>query len=448
MAVDILSVNALHRKTANNRKERKVQLALRDSAIEAQGATQTYIDSWNAVIAGLDSDITNFVGDYDYLDSFHAVWNSASHYDYGNYNAFRYGIKRLCDYGAITSNFAVDNTSGAWGQCGSSCSFTVPAGVSRLGVTGTAPGGPGKMGNCCAHHYGGPYGSFISMILCVTPGDSLIFCSGCSYCCMPYCCNYDLYQSCPSYICSVSGSLGASQLVVCMSSPHPYGCVETRNRLFENIEQCGGIPGTSGCCGPTCYASCQGGLAGGGCCCFTFYFDGQCLCNECGHTICHPGNNGGCVIFGCMSQNYTMSQVGCLNGARFQRDLYGDTGQCTLCDMTRYRCPIVTGTGIDAKIVQGSCFPWMGGWPGGWACNNCHKANLINHPYALAVGLTSTDCHCSLCWSQCCSGCCGASCQSQRCFPGYGASAMLTCGGYTAMYQDLGRRGAWCVQYC
>ena len=147
-------------------------------------------------------------------------------------------------------------------------------------------------------------------------------------------------------------------------------------------------------------------------------------------------------------KNYTMSQVGCLNGARFQRDLYGDTGQCTLCDMTRYRCPIVTGTGIDAKIVQGSCFPWMGGWPGGWACNNCHKANLINHPYALAVGLTSTDCHCSLCWSQCCSGCCGASCQSQRCFPGYGASAMLTCGGYTAMYQDLGRRGAWCVQYC
>ena len=443
MAADILSINALHRKTADNRKKRKVQLALRDSAIAQHAATAVALDSYTAVIAGLDSDIQNFVSSFDYMDSHHLYWNNNDHYDIGNYYAFKCGIKRLCNYGSITNNFAVVNTSGSHLQCGQSCTFTVPAGVTRMGITGTAPGGPTPGANCCGGNFGGPYGSFISTILCVTQGDQFLFCSGCSFCCFYYCCGYQLCCSHPSWMCVTGGTTFTAGDKICLRSPNPYKCVEMKNRGYDAFARCGSqLAYNDG------YNSC---VRGGGCCCHTYWM-GICMCGECGNSICNEGNNRGCIYFGCRSENVAQGYGRCLSGVYFQCDLYGTEGCHNCCcdnnpSGTQCRNAIFMCTNICNKQVQGSCFPWWGGWPGGWHCNNCYTAWHPNHPYGLAVGVQTSNCEVNHCMTQCCPSCLCKACCNQRCFPGYGGYSGMMCGGSTG-YQDMGRHGAWCIQYC
>ena len=435
MAVDILSVNALHRKTANNRKERKVQLALRDSAIAAQGATNTYIDSWNTVIAGLDSDITNFSQTYENFDSFHLYWNTNTHYETGSYYAFRCGIKRLCNYGAITGNFSVLNTSGSHMQCGQSCTWTVPGGVSRVGVTGTAAGGTSKGMNCCGGDNGGPLGSYISTIFCVEPGDIFCFCSGCAYCCFYYCCGYSIECSGSSYVCTSGSGIGSG--CICLRSPSPYACVEMKNRGAENIARCGGIR-------DGCYYSC---IMGGGCCCHAMFWGGKCMCNTCGNSIC-TDNNWACQYFGCRSNATSYDCQRVMSGVSFQRDLYGMNGCCQCCSNDVCCNAVYVTPALTNKMVPNSCFPWMGGWQGGWVCDNCWSIRRITHPYGLSVGIQTVDCNCVTCWNQCCPACIHRANQNYYCYPGYGGSNGLYCGGATNYYADMGRHGAWCVQYC
>ncbi len=440
MAVDILSVNALHRKTANNRKERKVQLALRDSAIAAHAQTGQYIDSWNTVIQGLDSDITNFTVDTSTYDCFHAAWNSNDHYDYGHFAAMRYGIKRLCHFGSITGHFGVYNDGGSWGVCGSNCTFTVPAGVSRMHVVGTAPGGPSKMVNCCGNTNTGPYGSFLAATFCVTPGEIYCFCAGCACCCQPYCCGYDLYTSCPSTMCKHN-----NYMAICLRSPNPYACVEMKNRGWGRVmRDQPGCAGSANYVGNLCYSSC--GNCPGGCCCINMWWMTYCMCGQCGTSVCQDGNNWGCMLYGCEQSQYGNR---CLSGWDFQRDLYGYNGNCACSNQVADCCQAVhICSTFRNSLVPNSCFPWYGGWTGGWTCNNCIANYAPNHPYALAVGLTTADISCNMCWTN---HCCGyyyrAECQI-RCFPGYGGSPALACGGYNNIYSDPGRRGAWCVQYC
>jgi len=73
-----------------------------------------------------------------------------------------------------------------YNRCGSSCTWTVPAGVSRVGFQLWGSGGGSSSGCCCGGHPGGSTGEFISVVMDVTPGEQYVICNTCTHCCMGY----------------------------------------------------------------------------------------------------------------------------------------------------------------------------------------------------------------------------------------------------------------------
>jgi len=142
MAVDILSVSALHRTVEAKRDQVREQHRLRDSALGAVVADSAIVDSYNSLIDSVDSYITNF-GSQSYgfqFDSYHSKYYGSGGQGHGGELYQKYlGIKRLCHYGAITSHVSIANTTTEY-NCGQCCQVTVPAGVTRMGVTAIAPG--------------------------------------------------------------------------------------------------------------------------------------------------------------------------------------------------------------------------------------------------------------------------------------------------------------------
>ena len=73
-----------------------------------------------------------------------------------------------------------------YNRCCASCTWTVPAGASRVNFQIWGSGGGSSSGCCCGGHPGGSTGEFKSIIMDVTPGEVYCLCTGCVNCCFGY----------------------------------------------------------------------------------------------------------------------------------------------------------------------------------------------------------------------------------------------------------------------
>jgi len=101
-----------------------------------------------------------------------------------------------------TAGLKVCDTSGCW-NCGATCTWTVPAGVTCARFQLWGAGAGSGYGCCCAFTPFGGTGAYASVIIPVTAGNSYTICSGCAHCCRPPQAGYgnvNGYQGCPSYV--------------------------------------------------------------------------------------------------------------------------------------------------------------------------------------------------------------------------------------------------------
>jgi len=94
----------------------------------------------------------------------------------------------------------VYDTSGNF-RCGSSCTWTVPSGVTKIQFQLWGPGASMSGGRCCGGNPYGMYGAYATTIIDAVEGCQYTICGGCSYCCYAYCTTQNSgYCSCPSYV--------------------------------------------------------------------------------------------------------------------------------------------------------------------------------------------------------------------------------------------------------
>ena len=86
-------------------------------------------------------------------------------------------------------------------NCGATCTWTVPAGITRARFQlWGAGGGSGSM-NCCGGSPFGSTGAYASVIIPVTAASTYTICSGCAYCCFPqYKTSQGRVPGCPSWV--------------------------------------------------------------------------------------------------------------------------------------------------------------------------------------------------------------------------------------------------------
>lgn len=91
---------------------------------------------------------------------------------------------RICCCNELYTNrgFKVCSTVGNW-RCGASCTFTVPAGVTRVQFQLWGPGGNTAQNCCCGGSPFGPSGAWAAFQMNTTPGCQYTICAGCALCC-------------------------------------------------------------------------------------------------------------------------------------------------------------------------------------------------------------------------------------------------------------------------
>lgn len=108
---------------------------------------------------------------------------------------------KIYDPGGWTGGFKVCDATGYY-RCGSTCTWTVPGGITkaRFQLWG-AGGGANYPGRCCGFTLFGSTGAYLSVIIPVTAGNSYSICGGCAYCCWgePWSSATRL-NGCPSYV--------------------------------------------------------------------------------------------------------------------------------------------------------------------------------------------------------------------------------------------------------
>lgn len=407
MTIDVIAYNALARSIDAKKDQIAEQRRLRDSSQDYVDNTVNVLSSYQQLIDSADSFIGCYTpvvaGGYD-IECFHTKYQSCM--TPPSACGFS-GIKMLCDYigGAVTGEIKMQDCGqlGSYAQCGVSCAWTAPAGVSRVQVFVQAPGGPSLMANCCGGYGYGPNGGFASTVYCMSAGDTLQLCSGCVCCCLPYCCGYTLYRSCNSYVCTCIGGV-AGCIVAC--SPHPSGCCETQVR------------------------NTYGGS--GGVTCYNFWHGSQCLCG--GYSPCHSGEQGNCWF-----------------------DCYGPWNCGTNCQSGRDACghqydycsPIVTdgSAGNINNIVPGSCFSSPGWWHWWARSENCHWHCTPGTAYGLKVQACDVQC-CSCTGNSVCCGRNKAWDQGYFRVQGQGGAWGMQCGGNTSNCSDMGRSGGVFIAWC
>ena len=428
MATDVLAYNALARSIDGIRDQIAEKRRLRDSAIGALPVIDSALTEWTTCISTHAAAWTDSMGNAD-SDRQYAAANPAGYgFTPECWHSKFYaspqcahgwaGIKLLCDYGSVTCDFCVMNCNGNHWQCGQSCSITIPSGVTRIGVYVQAPGGPSAMSNCCGGGSWGPMGGFASSIYCVSQGDTFLACAGCVNCCYPYCCGYQLYQSEPSYVCTCIGG-AAGKIYAC--SPHPHLCCEMKNRICN-----------TGC------GSCNNSNVTG--VCYTIWHFAECMCGSEGNSLCN--NSYGQCCFQCSGPGGN----DCWPLGRIQDWQWTGT--------TAYNgnycgfCPVgVTGSAsTTGNFVPGSCFFVQGKWYGSMYSNNCYWVCNDGTPWNRKM----YNCvyQCCKCMEQCCPGCVYSANNGYERWPGQGGHPNMTCGGYTALYSDMGTFGAVRIQMC
>lgn len=111
----------------------------------------------------------------------------------------------------FAQGFKVCDTSGYF-RCGASCTWTVPAGVTKAQFQLWGPGGGTSGQCCCGGSPYGPSGAYMVASLDVTPGASYTLCAGCAYCCWanqttPGLCQGDTYVTGPNLSICAQGAV-------------------------------------------------------------------------------------------------------------------------------------------------------------------------------------------------------------------------------------------------
>lgn len=150
----------------------------------------------------------------------------------------------------LTTNNAIcvyDSASGFY-RCGGSCTWTVPAGATRvrfeLWGAGSGSGSP----NCCGHYPWGPNGAYATVIINAVPGCQYTLCAGCAHCCCLYCCQTTDVSGCPSYVTGfgltnfcAQGGCGEYCTVMCYANPgNPFCRYQGLGQAYAGMCICGG----------------------------------------------------------------------------------------------------------------------------------------------------------------------------------------------------------------
>lgn len=93
----------------------------------------------------------------------------------------------------------VDTTSGILCQ-GASCTWTVPAGVTKVQFQVWGAGAGTGAPQCCGNSPFGENGAYATVIITATPGDQYILCAGCAYPCKASNASTNTTQGCRSYV--------------------------------------------------------------------------------------------------------------------------------------------------------------------------------------------------------------------------------------------------------
>ena len=126
------------------------------------------------------------------IDSDYSSYDLGSFLDPLNPDNWATLVPKLDDTGLPSD--CPDSTTGGvfcvwdnvYNRCQSSCTWTVPADITRVQFQLWGGGGGSSSGCCCGGHPGGSTGEFISVIMDVTPGESYTICNCCTYCCLGY----------------------------------------------------------------------------------------------------------------------------------------------------------------------------------------------------------------------------------------------------------------------
>jgi len=137
-----------------------------------------------------------------------------------------------------TGSVCVYDAAGYY-RCNSSCSWTVPAGVTCAQFQVWGPGGGTGTNCCCGGAPFGPTGAYASVIIPVTAGAVYTLCSGCAYCCMAT-------QTTPGYCGTPSYVTGTGLTNFCAMS----GCSDVYNWKCS-LQTSPGYVNSGGCQFPT-----------------------------------------------------------------------------------------------------------------------------------------------------------------------------------------------------
>lgn len=101
------------------------------------------------------------------------------------WDSTNWGLLPLLD--SPTGCLCVYDSASGYLRCNVSCSWTVPAGTSKVQFQLWGAGAGTANGMCCAGSPFGATGAYATVVIDATPGDTYVLCAGCAYCCYAYC---------------------------------------------------------------------------------------------------------------------------------------------------------------------------------------------------------------------------------------------------------------------
>jgi len=297
----------------------------------------------------------------------------------------------LLDQTAVGSNYicVYDNGSG-YVRCNANCTWTVPAGTTKVQFQIWGAGASGGAVQCCGGAPFGQNGAFASVILNACPGCQYVLCAGCANCCyaQPGESGGSVGQT--SYVtgpglCSVCAMGGCSSLYCHMVALHngSYSCC----RFHGN----------------------DPGQASGGCICASGrWWCADNSCASCG-LMCHVCAASWAKYCGCVTSEFGGS------GTSSSTDVLGIPG-----------------------VYSQAC----------WDTNiygYYHAAPVIDHEHNCRTGSA-----CCMTWTsgECCGGCKCHGANGIFCWPGQGHHAVHTMSENTCYYGESGRGGMVRVSWC
>jgi hypothetical protein len=299
-----------------------------------------------------------------------------------------------------TAGFKVCDTS-EYFRCGSTCSWTVPAGVTcaRFQIWG-AGASSGAAGCCGGAPFGGS-GAYASVVMPVTAGDTYILCGGCAFCCYGTWNAQSNQNGCQSFV------TGTGLTNFCADGGIGNLCTQSTDR---NVYYRQGTCATSPMPDPG----------------YTGYL-GYCLCGS-GSSWCHDGYS--------TPYNYN----GCLTcGAGFMSNPH-------LMYQSEHSSALAYGSASSGTVygIRGS-YPEI--------CLNLHCAcGYVKNVPIYGFESSSQCCFCRNGGTSCGGNYCSASATfgaviPSLLIPGSGGYAMQVAGGCLSICGDAGRMGMVCVSY-